>query len=506
MPRARTFAAKLLAIAPENAEYVAVMADTYARQGDDRGLRTFYDSKIRGRTQEHAAMRRALIPVLTRMKDYSGAVDQYIEVLNQVSGRRRAGSRSRAVCIGEWVGARSCGTYYVKAAGDSPKDFRWPMVLGRIETQLEDFPSAIAAYTRAAGVRPDRADFLMARLNLEVRLLRFDEAAGTATKLYDLTYRDPRWMDKLAEIRARQGRRADAVAALEKAWIEGRAANAANLLSVAERLDAWGMVKEARGFADQALKLSPDDAVRTWARIAMREREFDAVLTRLVGLKDEIAPVAMIEIGRVVQSEYSPEEKVKFVASLEKNPRRVDVADDAGLVDVEAKWLAERMMAHPDDEKIAEWKEKLIRLQEQRLAFDELGAQLEAFVRLPGAQSSAEAIEAANAYRASGNTAAELRMLQFESDRTPLAGPLFDRYAALLMASPQRLVAAITRERRAEVANSLVNFAVEHGTGPVVQQAIAARGRADGRAVDQGLYGAGGSLFCNEYPSCAGGV
>ncbi len=102
------------------------------------------------------------------------------------------------------------------------------MVLARVETQMEDYPAAIASYTRAAVVRPDRTDLIKERLNLEERLLRFEEAAVSAQKLYDLTYRNPMWMEKLAELRARQGRNADAVTALNKAWIDGRSDSAVN--------------------------------------------------------------------------------------------------------------------------------------------------------------------------------------------------------------------------------------------------------------------------------------
>ncbi len=493
--RGRAFAAKLLAMEPENAEYVAAMADTYARQGDDRGLRAFYESKIRG--EQAAAMRRALIPVLTRMKDFAGGVDQYIEVLNQYPEDEGLAREAAVYASANGVAAR-LRDYYAKAANDSPKDFRWPMVLGRIETGLENFPSAIAAYTRAAGVRPDRTDVLRARLNLEVRTLRFEEAAATATKLYDLTYRDPWWMEKLAEIRARQGRGADAVAAIQKAWIEGRQASAGNLLKVAEKLDQWGMIAEARRFADQALKLSPEEAVGEWARIATRQRDFDAGLARLAGVNDEVAAVVSVNIGSVVAQDYTPEEKARFVAAIEKNPRRVELAQAAGLADVEAKWIGERMMANPADEKAGEWKETLIRLQEERLAFDELGGQLEAFARLPAVQASEELMQAAANYRASGNTAAELRVLQLQSDRAPLAGAEFDRYAQLLMASPQRLVAAISRERRAEVANGLVNYAVEHGTAAVAQQAIAARGARMGALWTKSYTGLAGVYFATN--------
>ena len=68
------------------------MADTYAQAGDDRGLRQFYLDKIAlfrnapfsgdERKTRIATLRRGLIPALTRMKDYSGGVDQYIELIN----------------------------------------------------------------------------------------------------------------------------------------------------------------------------------------------------------------------------------------------------------------------------------------------------------------------------------------------------------------------------------------------------------------------------------------
>src|SRR2546427_11796778 len=120
------------------------------------------------------------------------------------------------------------------------------MVMGQLQSQFEDYKADIAAYTRAAGVRPDRADVLAARLNLETRLLRFDEAAASADKLYELTYHNSQWMEKLAEIRARQGRGADAVAAANKAWIGGRAEDAQNYLTASRKFERWGLVTEAR--------------------------------------------------------------------------------------------------------------------------------------------------------------------------------------------------------------------------------------------------------------------
>lgn len=63
--RARTFLATLLKQEPFRSEYVAAMADTdtYARQGDDRGLRDFYTARLTAanKTETTAALRRGLI-------------------------------------------------------------------------------------------------------------------------------------------------------------------------------------------------------------------------------------------------------------------------------------------------------------------------------------------------------------------------------------------------------------------------------------------------------------
>ncbi len=289
---AASLAAKLLGADPYRAEYIAVMADTFARAGDDRGLRGFYDAKIRElqsaqlsttqKTEQIAAMRRALIPVLTRTKDFTAALDQYIEVLNRYPEDESLAREAAAYASANGV-AQRLRDYYTKAISDSPKDFRWPMVMAKVETQMENFPAAIAAYTLASGVRPDRPDLLIGRLNLEERLLRFDEAGATAEKLYDLTYRNPDWMVKLAEIRARQGRTADAIAALGKAWTEGRRPSARGYFDIAQKLEGWGALADARKFAEQGMKLVTADnrdelasSIQMYARVLARLRAYEA--------------------------------------------------------------------------------------------------------------------------------------------------------------------------------------------------------------------------------------
>jgi tetratricopeptide (TPR) repeat protein len=571
--RARGFATRLLSREPYRAEYIAVMADAYARAGDDRGLRGFYDAKIRElqnaplpqsqRTEQVAAMRRALIPVLTRTKDFSAALDQYIEVLNRYPEDETLAREAAAYASSNGVVPR-LRDFYTKAASDSPKDFRWPMVLARIDTQLEDFPAAIAAYTRAAAVRPDRADLLTARLNLEERLLRFDEAGATAEKLYELTYRNPDWMVKLAEIRARQGRTADAIAALQKAWIEGRSPSPRAYFAVAQKLESWGALAEARRFGEQGMKrVTPENrdelasSVQMYARVLARLRAYDAAAAGVIA-------VGAPQIASVVEQYYSPEDKLKYAAwvqlQVQTHPRvtsEIGLVQGAGVGDLEAKIRFQNLMAQPAGlanraglpGSIAQTNlQALVQLQKQRLAFEELGAQIEAFDRAEianaargtlngppanrppanpstnsppnngplnnrppnGAAHDSDLMEAAAAYRVSGNISAELRVLQLQNSRAPLSGPMLDRYSKLLLASPQRFVAAAGRDTR--IADGLVNYAMEHLTSiaappraTATQQSIRFRAIASrGQRLGQKLGAPLGTQWTNAYTALAG--
>ena len=90
--RARTLLSGLLASDPLRAEYLTAVADTYLRAKDDGGFRDYQLATIQRlkqssltpaqRVERIAVIRRSLIPALDRLKDYAGAVAQYIEVVN----------------------------------------------------------------------------------------------------------------------------------------------------------------------------------------------------------------------------------------------------------------------------------------------------------------------------------------------------------------------------------------------------------------------------------------
>jgi predicted Zn-dependent protease len=478
--QARTLLEGLLKDSPYNSEYLAAVADTYAQAGDAQGLKQFYLDKIAAfrtapftgdeRKTRIAALRRGLIPALTQLKEYAGAVDQYIELLNNFP--EDEGLATEAALYGlRFQREKQLLDFYTKTVQQSPRDFRWPMVLARIQTNLESFPAAIESYGKSIVIRPDRTDLRIARVTLEERLLQFDDAASDYERLYELSYKDPKWMEKVAEVRARQGRNADAVAALKMALIDVEPARASNYFEVAHRLEGWGILEQAREFAEQGVQIAGSDLLantenhdgaRLYARIMTRLRQHEkgyrtlrdalkAASDSLPVVKQQVAREgiaavsdrewrehtltirkanaangmrsAMTEMGTVAGRYFTPEERVSFGAFAQTvhdspNPMVTDnlafsLAHAAGLAEIEARWRYELMMSLPaDDIEPTNQMGQLVQLQRQRLKFVELGQQLEKFVsRVRPEEYGSVNQAAAEEYRAAGDEQKELELL-----------------------------------------------------------------------------------------------
>src|SRR5260370_16400071 len=66
-------------------------------------------------------------------------------------------------------------------------------------------------------------------------------------------------MEKIAEVRARQGRTEDAVAALKTALIDVGPERAESYFEVARRLETWNMLAQARAFAEKGVNIARSD-------------------------------------------------------------------------------------------------------------------------------------------------------------------------------------------------------------------------------------------------------
>jgi predicted Zn-dependent protease len=470
--RARGFLAVLLQTEPYRSEYVSAMADTYGRQNDDKGLRDFYLERLKGApVSQAAAIRRGLVPVLTRMKDYAGAVDQYIEVLNrfpedadlarEVANYAAAHGRSEQLVA-----------YYDRTRAKSPKDYRWPMVEARLQTHLENFPGAVASYQVAADLRPDRLDFYSERAGLEERLLRFEEAATTYSKLYDLSYHNSQWMVHVAEVRARLGQNDAAVKALDTALVAGHP-TASAYFAVAEKLELWNLLPQARdyaekGFAGVGQEYLSDHVLdtQTYARILTKAQAYQAVYQKLTALAGDKPVDSLIweGMGNAVAQVFTPEEKVAFGAFALPNAEVLMPAiQKAGLLDLQAKALV-----------AAKQIDSLVALQQRRLLFGELGSQLEAYWKsLPPEDGNRDSYLdlAAENYRLAGDSASELRIV---SKR-----PGNPRYAELVARNSQQLDAALAATSPQPVRDSVANYVLAAGPAQKALQVVALRGRGE---------------------------
>jgi tetratricopeptide (TPR) repeat protein len=544
-PDARELLATLLKDSPYNGEYLAAMADTYAQAGDDRELQQFYLDKIAAfradatlsadaRKAQIATLRRGLIPSLTRMKNYPGAVDQYIELINNYPEDESLVTEAALYAL-RYQRQPQLADFYVKTVAKSPRDYRWSMVLARIQTNLEDYPAAIDTFAKAITIRPDRIDLLTARAGLEERLMRFDEAAADYERIYQLSYKSPQWMEKVATLRARQGKTDDAVAALETALITGRPENAANYFEVARRLESWGMLAPARGFAEKGVSAAGADllivgdyqtGVKTYARIMTRLRQysqadetlqkaFAAASSNMAVLKQHVQKqgvsavtdsewrentrrmrsesarsamaAALEEMAATENTYFTPEERLAFshfadAKRASMNPDDVEkfaipMAESGALAYQEALWryemLMQRRWLNDDSGNLR----RFIELQRQRGLFSELGANLERYANVvPPVHRVVPLLAAADAYRSSGDAVSELRVLQSVSLNDLDNAHQQRLFNLLLTKQPQELV-RIASTWNAGWGEQAASYIVANGGSALSHSMVLSRGK-----------------------------
>ena len=507
--RARTLLAGLVKNDPFNSEYLAATGDTFAREGNDAGLRDFYTAKLKeiasapistaDRTEKVAGLRRGLIPVLTRLKDYAGAMDQYIEIINRYADDESL-VREASLYAASHGRAKQLTAYYAKTEKESPKDYRWPMTLAHIQTALEDFPEAVAESRRASDIRPDRVDLYTERATLEERLLRFDDAAATYAKLYDLNYHNSQWMEKVAEIRARQGHNDDAVAALRRALMEGRPERPEVFFAMAEKLESWGLAPQARDFAEKGASAAGDNlaadfpsVAQLYARLMTRVRAYD---------KADVALANPVPMGTVVATYFTPEEKQAFAtflrgklgkATAESIAALMPAAESAGLADLKAEWQNQLLTVSPGGPTQA-----LIEIQQSRLRYSELARQLEAYWKiLPPERREGILLQAADNFRLAGDTADELRLLNRLSGQ--LSGALITRYAELLSKTPERFL-AVVKSGSSSVRNEFASYALDNFGPARALEVIAARGTDQLPIWNRAYTGLAGLYFASSAP------
>jgi replicative superfamily II helicase len=559
--RARELLEPLRKSDPFNAQYLNLEAQSYSLAKDDAGLRDLYVATLAAlkaapmsrdeKRDQMALARQGLIPALTGLKDYAGAVDQHIALIS-------AFPEDDAVLQAATSYARLHGRekqlvgFLQTTVKASPKDSRFAIDLGRVDVQFEDYAGALAAYSAAIAIRSDRSDLYEARVDLEEHQQAFDAACADYERLYVLSYKDPQWMEKEALARAREGKPELAVKALRAAWLDGRTATAADEFRVAEQLGEWNMLAQADGFAAAGVRMAGDDLLALpadqegalfYARLLARERKAAEAMAFFTKLEQAPGPsvsspavvVAQVEkngiasvtdddwrkqlvaerkarveetfgeavqaIAGVVGEMYTPEEKAQYAALLDAHKAKADdievagtwipAADAAGLKDREAAWRREILVQGGDEG--AHELQPYVALENGRMEYKVLATALDAYAAtLKPEQRVGALVMAADAWKGAGDRAqeeAELRKLVVSHGMQEYRERLFDLY---LKGNPQALVALTSGSE--DTADAAANYLLANGT-----QAMAEKGVANRALVRPAVWGSATSALVGLY-------
>lgn len=552
---ARILLAPLLATDPYDARYLAAMADSYALAKDDAGLRDFYTGTLANiknanlpsdaRRDKMVLMRQGLIVALTHLKDYEGAVDQHIALISAFPEDLEI-AQSAALYALQHNRQQQLIAFLGKTVADSPRDSRFAITLARVDTLFEDYAGALDAYGKAIAIRKDRADLYIARADLEEHQQNFDAACADYDRLYVLTYKDPQWMLKSAEARARQGKNDLAVRALQTAYIDGRPMIAENEFKVAAQLEQWNLLDQARSFAEQGILLQGADFLASsdgregpvlYARILARQRHAsDAISTLHASLaavaattpsslavvlqqaeKQGLASVtddewrknlvaqrnsqaqsgfqsALRRVSQTVAEFYTPEEKLAYAQLLDgqrtgKSAEEVagtwiPAAEAAGLKDREAQWRKDLLLAGGKigDAQLGAYDS----LEQQRMDNAERARTLEVYAQTRPARDR-ERIQtmALNAWMDEGDAASELRVLRMLNLHTDDHAAQRDLYFQLLLRSDQKTLLAQSSSANSTYADAAANYILANAPQALAQAAFDARAR-----VRQPVWGA----------------
>jgi predicted Zn-dependent protease len=533
--RSRSLLTALSEEKPLDPAYESVMADNLARSKDSPGLEAFYRTQLdlvrkasinRDEKQQRIGqLRRGIIAAASQLGQFDEAVDQFIELINAFPDDAALAQEAALFAVAHKDFDRLLA-FYQKTIGDSPRDPRWSIVLARLATAAEEDALAIDAYGRALRLRPERQDLYFAQASLEERLHRLDDAIALYRKLYTLSYRDPKWMEKVAELCARQGLNSEAVKALETGWIEGRPAKASNFFAVADRLEKWNLLDEAQGFAERGIEVAGADLLvseqsgaANYARILARKRQAPAAFAYLVSARIDAPKLGIATVARQVVEQgasavtdeewrkqrkeqrqaqatvgfasalhslsaaasefYTPEEKSEFAALLRQHVTGASreeltavylpAAKAAGLSDLtaELQWTVVLDGERQGNIDLSEW----LQFQKQRVQMDSAAALLEkAAPALLQNRREQMLRDAASAYRDGGDTVGELRVTEKVYESQQLDNEALNRFYRLLLAQrPDELI------RIASSQDSAAYYLVRNGTPAQALAGVAAR-------------------------------
>ncbi|HKA22430.1 MAG TPA: tetratricopeptide repeat protein [Blastocatellia bacterium] len=203
-----------------------------------------------------AGLRTGMIRTLDSLGKYQDAVDQHIEIINTFPEDSERLSAAIEYAEQHNLTERLVG-YYEKLSGESNKNYRWQLVLGRLYDRKGNLTGAAEQYRIAVLNEPQRPDLRFTLASVLARQGRYDEAIATLRQGWTLAGRDPEWLIEVARIQVQQGQRDEAVKTIREALTAKKNASIQDQTNIAEKLWGWGLNSEGVRIYEQVLSDLP---------------------------------------------------------------------------------------------------------------------------------------------------------------------------------------------------------------------------------------------------------
>ena len=259
---ALVYARDLLSTETLNIQHFQLVAELLAEQKDyaalsafyKEGLKTVQESELTAEEKRTriAGLRKGIIRANVILKDHTAALDQYIEIINR-DAESEEGLREAADFASRYALTERLFDYYTKTAAASPKDHRWPMVLGRLRLYTGDYRAAIEQFQTAIAIRPERTEFYQQVAESYQRLGEYETAIQAYESAYEISFKNKRWLEPIAELHARLG--------LQEKAFETYAQTLTPLspmehdFALAQKAVAWGWFDRGSVYGKTALNL-----------------------------------------------------------------------------------------------------------------------------------------------------------------------------------------------------------------------------------------------------------
>lgn len=266
------------------------------------GLKRIREAKL-GDDEEVAKiaeLRNGMIGTLTTLGRTTEAIDQYIELINRDAESQEVLDSAYDYAARYQLTPRLLG-YYEKLAKDSFKDYRWSLVLGRLQDRQGDPGAAAESFRRAVVNEPQRIDLRESLADTLERANRLDDAIVELRRAWELDGRDPKWLINVASIQAKQGKYDDAAKTVDEAIASRAKTGPSRIFYYAGQMAEWSMLDQSAALYDRAIELSmkniPEADLSSanfgeYVRLIMRTRSTPEVFARLEGLNNRYLQLA----------------------------------------------------------------------------------------------------------------------------------------------------------------------------------------------------------------------